>query len=96
MTKGRLSASIDADLLAAAQAAVSAGRAASVSDWVGSAMRRQLQHEARLTSLAAFVAAYEAEHGVITEEEMSDATRRLRADAEVIRGRPASRRTGAA
>lgn len=83
--KQRLSATVDADLLAAAQEAVGAGRAENVSAWVNDALRRQVEHEARLGALADFVTAYEAEHGVITEEEMDDAVRAARGRAVVVR-----------
>ena len=89
--KDRLSVSVDAELIEAARAAVGAGRAGSVSAWVSEAMRRQVDHESRLVGLADFVADYEAEHGVITEEEMRDAERRARSIAIVVRGNPDSK-----
>lgn len=75
-TKQRLSASVDADLIAAAEAAVSRGRSDSVSAWVNDALRLQLDRHRRLEALAAFVAAYESEHGEITPAEIRDAARR--------------------
>ena len=86
--KGRLSASVDADLLAAAQAAVAAGRAESVSAWVNDALRLKTAHERRLAALDAFVAEYEAEHGEISTEEMDAAARRARGRAVVVRSTP--------
>lgn len=84
--KVRVTASVDPDLVAAARGAVAAGRAGSVSDWVNEAMRQRAEHESRLAALGAFIAAYEAEHGEITEEEVRDARRRARARAIVVRG----------
>ena len=82
--KVRLTASVDSEVAAAARDAVAAGRASSVSAWVNEAMRRHSDHERRLAALAAFVAAYEAEHGVITEEEMGDASRWARDRAVAV------------
>jgi hypothetical protein len=85
-TKQRLSASVDALALAAAQAAVAEGRMSNVSAWVNAALLRQAEHDRRLRALDAFLSAYEAEHGLISEEEMRDASRRARARAVVVRG----------
>ncbi len=68
--KRRLSASVDADLLQAAEAAVSGGDADSVSAWVNDALRLKLTHDARLAALACFISEYEADHGEITAEEI--------------------------
>jgi Arc/MetJ-type ribon-helix-helix transcriptional regulator len=87
-TKQRLSASVDAGLLAAAQQAVTEGRAESISAWVNDALRLKADHDRRLQALDEFLATYEAEHGEITEDEMRDATRRARERAIVVRGRP--------
>ena len=84
--KVRLTASVDPEQLAAAREAVAAGRAASVSAWVNEAMRRQAEIESKLAVWERFFAAYEAEHGVITEEEMREARRSMRARAIVVRG----------
>lgn len=84
--KVRLTASVDPAHLAAARDAVAAGRADSVSAWVNEAMRRQAELESRLAAMARFIAAYEAEHGVITEEEIREARRRRRSRAIVVRG----------
>jgi Arc/MetJ-type ribon-helix-helix transcriptional regulator len=87
-TRGRLSATVDPELLAAAHAAVVAGRAESVSAWVNEALRRHAEHDARLRALDDAIAAYEAEHGEITDDEIVDATRRARARATVVRPTP--------
>jgi Arc/MetJ-type ribon-helix-helix transcriptional regulator len=94
--KARLSASVDADLIAAAEAAVVAGRSGSVSAWVNDALRLKREQDQRLQALGAFIAAYEAEHGVVTPEEMQAAARRARAGAVVVRTaarRPERRRS---
>src|SRR5580658_1188959 len=88
-TKRRLSASVDAELVAVAQEAVTGGRAESISAWVNDALRLKADHDRRLQALDDFLAAYEAEHGEITDDEMRDAARRARERAVVVRGRPA-------
>ena len=87
MTRDRLSATVEGELLEAARRAVAEGRAESVSAWVNDALRLKADHDRRLRGLEEFIAAYEAEHGVITEEEIRETTRRLRERAIVIRGR---------
>jgi Arc/MetJ-type ribon-helix-helix transcriptional regulator len=87
-TKQRLSASVDAELMAAAQQAVAEGRAENISAWVNDALRLKTEHERRLQALDDFLAAYEAEHGEITEDEMRDTARRARERAVIVRGRP--------
>lgn len=89
--KRRLSASVDAELLRAAEAAVSDGDADSVSAWVNDALRLKLTHDARLGALGSFIAAFEAEHGEITAEEIRLAGRRASASAIPVRG-PSARR----
>jgi hypothetical protein len=95
MPKRRLSASVDASLIAAAERAVAEGRAENVSAWVNAAMRLQVEHDLRMRALGDFVAAYESKHGVITEEEIRAATRRARARAVVVRGPRPKRRQSA-
>lgn len=87
-TKHRLSASVDADLVAAGNAAVAAGSADSLSAWVNGALRRQTERDQRLLALGDFIAAYEAENGAITEAEIEDVSRAARARATVVRGAP--------
>jgi Arc/MetJ-type ribon-helix-helix transcriptional regulator len=84
--KGRLSVTVDEDLLAAVHSAVAAGAAESISAWVSGALRLKLDHDRRLRGIGDFIAAYEAEHGVITEEEMEAAVRSMRERAIVVRG----------
>lgn len=88
--KQRLSASVDTAVLAAAQAAVSEGRATNVSAWVNEALHRQAAHDGRMRALDAFLERYEAQHGVITDDEIRAVTRRTRARAVIVRGRKAS------
>ena len=85
--KGRLSASVDASLLHAAEAAVAAGRSSSMSSWVNDALRLKLEHDRRLVALEHFIREHEAAHGVITKQEMAGAARRARGRAIPIRGR---------
>jgi hypothetical protein len=84
--KRRLSASVDADLLATAESAAKRGDVANVSVWVNEAMRLKAQHDRGLAELAAVIADFEAEHGEITEEEMEKAERMVRARAISVRG----------
>ena len=87
-TKRRLSASVDAELVAVAQGAVTEGQAESISAWVNDALRLKADHDRRLHALDDFLAAYEAEHGEITDDEIRDAARRARERAIVVRGDP--------
>jgi hypothetical protein len=84
--KQRLSASVDAELVAVAHGAVAEGHAESISAWVNDALRLKVDHDRRLRALDDFLAAYEAEHGEITEDDMRDAARRARGRAVVVRG----------
>ena len=84
--KHRLSVTIDADLIAAGQAAVAAGEVDSVSAWVNEALRLKAEQDRRLRALDQLIAAYEAEHGEITDEEMDAAVRSMRERAIVVRG----------
>jgi Arc/MetJ-type ribon-helix-helix transcriptional regulator len=84
-SKRRLSASVDEDLIRAAEAAVKRGSAPTVSAWVNEALRQKLDHERRLLALADFIEGFEAEHGEISEAEMERAARSARARAVTIR-----------
>lgn len=90
-SKHRLSASVDASVMAAAQAAVSDGRATNISAWVNEALHRQAENDLRMRALGEFLLAYEAEHGVITEAEIRGATSRARSRAVVVRGKGTAR-----
>jgi Arc/MetJ-type ribon-helix-helix transcriptional regulator len=74
--------------MAAAQQAVSDGRAENISAWVNDALRLKADQDRRLRAVDDFLAAYEAEHGEITEDEMRAAARRARERAIVVRGGP--------
>ncbi|MCA1844189.1 MAG: hypothetical protein LC792_13585 [Actinobacteria bacterium] len=90
----RLSATVEAELLAAGREAVAEGRAESLSAWVNDALRRQADHDRRMQALDEFLAAYEAEHGQITEDEIRQAERRARSRAVVVRAPPAAKGGG--
>jgi hypothetical protein len=92
--KQRLSASVDADLLTAAQHAVDAGHAASLSAWVNDALRLKADHERRLAALDEFLAGFESTHGAISDQDIDDALHRARGRAVVIRSKPQQRRPG--
>jgi Arc/MetJ-type ribon-helix-helix transcriptional regulator len=94
MTKERITVSVDAELAAAAAAAVADGRAESVSAWIGAAMREKTAKDRRLSALAEAVHAYEAEHGVIGDDEIAA---QVRADRDAAAAtRTARRKRGAA
>ena len=90
----RLSATVEAEWLAAGRVAVAEGRAESLSAWVNDALRRQAEHDRRMQALDDFLAAYEAEHGEITEEEIRAAERRSRSRAVVVRTPPVPKGAG--
>jgi Arc/MetJ-type ribon-helix-helix transcriptional regulator len=84
--KERVTVTLDRALVEAANAAVAAGRADSVSAWVTLALAEQVAKERRLSALSNLLAEYEAEHGVITAEELVFREREDRRKATVIRG----------
>ena len=86
MSKRRVKVTVDEQHLAAARDAVDAGRAGSVSAWVNDALAAWADQDRRLAGLARLVADYEAEHGEITEDEMTAQARRDAASADTIRG----------
>jgi nucleotide-binding universal stress UspA family protein len=97
--KERLTVTIDPEILDAGLEAVSAGRAESLSAWVNHALAERVARERRLSSLADAIAQYEAEFGVISEEEILQQARADRASALVVRGSPrrkSSKRRGSA
>lgn len=85
--KQRLSASVDADLVAAGHELVAAGRAESLSAWVNEALRAEVERDRRLAAMDALLAAFENEHGEISDAEIASAERSARARAVVVRGR---------
>lgn len=92
--KERVTVTLDRALVEAANAAVAAGRADSLSAWVNRALAEQVVKERRLAALSRLVAEYEAEHGEITAEELALREREDRRNAVVIRGaaKPARKR----
>lgn len=84
--KQRLSASVDSELLRAAERAAARGEVATVSAWVNDAMRLKLEHDRRLEALAELMAEYEAQHGEITNDEITKAAREANRRALSVRG----------
>jgi ABC-type nitrate/sulfonate/bicarbonate transport system substrate-binding protein len=84
--KQRLSASVDAELIAAAERAAASGQVDTVSAWVNDAMRLKLEHDRRLVALAELVADHEAAYGAITRQELAEAAREARRRATSVRG----------
>jgi hypothetical protein len=90
--KQRLSASVDADLMAVGEAAARRGQVPTLSAWVNDALKLKVEHDQRLQALSAFIDAYEHEHGEITSEEIDFATRRANSRAILVRPAPVVRR----
>jgi hypothetical protein len=93
--KQRISATVDADLVAVAERAAAEGRAKNVSAWINDAMRQKAEDDSRREALRQFIAEHEAEHGVITDEEIASVRRAMAARAIVVRGRKRTRRAAA-
>ncbi|MBI1949252.1 MAG: hypothetical protein HYS27_26430 [Deltaproteobacteria bacterium] len=91
--KDRLSASVDAALLAAVEREATSKRGVTVSAWVSDALRLKLETDRRLDALSALIDEYEAAHGEIRDDEMLAATRRARRQAAPSRA-PRPRRAG--
>jgi hypothetical protein len=70
----------------AAEAAVRRGEAPTLSAYVSEGLRKQLAHDRRLRALAAAIKEYEAEKGVITDEDVENAVRT--AQSRAIHMRP--------
>ena len=88
--KRRLTVTVDPDLIEAGNRAVAAGHADSLSGWVNQAMAERAARERRLQTLVEAVAAYEADFGEITDEEIAAQLRADRETATVVRGRRAA------
>lgn len=73
--KERLTVTVDPELVRAANAAVSAGRVASLSGWVNLALSERAAKDARLQAMAEAIAAYEAEFGEISADEIKKQSR---------------------
>ncbi len=85
-TRYRLSATVDPELVAAGRAAVAAGEAPNLSAWVNEALSRQVEHERGLVALDVAIAAFEAEHGEITDADIAETNRRMQARSERVGG----------
>jgi Arc/MetJ-type ribon-helix-helix transcriptional regulator len=79
--KERLTVTVDPQLVRAANAAVKAGRVSSLSGWVNLALTERAAKDARLQAMAEAIAAYEAEVGEITAEEIEAQRREDRVGA---------------
>lgn len=90
--KERLTVTVDRVLVQAGSAAVAAGRADSLSQWVNQALAEKAARERRLTAAREAIAAYEAEFGEITIEDMAARVREDRRSAIVVRGRSGTAR----
>jgi Arc/MetJ-type ribon-helix-helix transcriptional regulator len=78
-TKERLSVTVDADLIRAGHRIVEAGRAESLSAWVNTALRAELQRDEKLRAMDTAIAEYEAANGIITEADIVAAERSMQA-----------------
>jgi len=89
---------VDRALARAGSDAVASGSADSLSGWVNLALADRVEKERQLRAMAEAVAAYEAEHGVISAAEIAAQARADRRAAIVVRGRsaPPKRRRGRA
>jgi Arc/MetJ-type ribon-helix-helix transcriptional regulator len=77
--KGRLSVSIDAELIEGISRSVAAGRAKNASEWTTRAVRAALEDELRIAAMSDLLAEYQREHGAFTEAERGTGLTRLRA-----------------
>ena len=84
--KQRMTVSVDPEIVRAGNEAVASGRASSLSAWVSAALTERVAHERRLIAMAEAIAKYEAEFGVITEEEMAAQLAADERDAVVVNG----------
>lgn len=92
MQKQRVTVTVDEELLHDANRAVSEGRSRSVSEWISEAMAQRRDRDQRLAVLSRLVSEYEAEHGVITDDEIAEQAQQDRDAAAAFRA--AARRTG--
>jgi hypothetical protein len=82
-----MTVTVDAELVQAGNRAVKEGRADSLSSWVNDALAERELRDRRLRGMAEAIAAYEREHGVITDEELLAQERADQKAALVVRGR---------
>src|SRR5260221_6114319 len=91
--KERLTVTVDRALVRAANAAVAAGRADSLSGWVNLALTEHALRERRLQAMGDAIAAYEAKFGFISVKEVLAQERADRPAAVVVRGAALGRRS---
>jgi hypothetical protein len=84
--KERLTVTVDPALVRAGNEAVKAGYAESLSAWVNVALADRTATERRRRAMGEAVAAYEAEFGLITTEELAAQERADQRSARVLRG----------
>ena len=84
--KSRLTVTVDPAHVAAGNSAVANGKADSLSSWVNEALADRARRDEQLARLGDAIAAYEAEFGVISDEEIAQQRRADRQDAVIVRG----------
>ncbi len=89
--KGRLTVTVDRELVRAGTAAVREGRARSLSGWVNLALAERAEKERRLKLMEQAIQAYESEFGSISAEELMLQERTDRSSAVVVRGQRGAR-----
>lgn len=82
-----MTVTVDPELVEAANRAVSAGEAESLSGWVSAALLDKVAKDRKLADLRDALETYEAEFGEITSEEMAAQARADREGAVIVRGR---------
>lgn len=90
MRKRRVTITVDDNLADAAAAASAAGDAESVSAWINEAIAQRVARDQRLAALGELIAAYEAEFGEITDDELAEQEQADRDAAASQRKRPTS------
>lgn len=78
---------VDDTLVRAGNAAVASGRAPSLSAWVNTALAERAAKEQRLAAMGDAIAAYEAEFGEISPDEIVAQRRADRRSAVVVKPR---------
>lgn len=86
LRKSRLTVTVDADLVAAANAAVAGGESDSVSAYVNDALAAHSARQRRLAAMDRAITMYEAEFGEITEAELAAQQEEDRRNAIRFRG----------
>ena len=92
MQKRRVTITVDQEVADEVAAAVEAQPGGSVSAWVAEAMRERLERDRRLATLSALLDDHEAQHGVITDDELAEQAQQDRDAAATTRAR--ARRAG--